>query len=235
MAKGKEARHIIKLKSEASDHCYFTQKNKNNSKERHPAAQVRPDRPQARHVQGSQQAVTAGPIANAERRQRRVTGGFGPLFLFAQRAGNLIRNVASAQFRGGRHVVGPGARGHRPDPPQDGRGRTPRGRQARGQASSSCGSTSSPRPSTSSGSPRTSSARGSPPSAARPTAAAAAAPRTSGRRSSARPSSPALRVGRPRDRRRRRRSPGSARSSGSSATTTWPRCPPTWRRSTRRC
>jgi large subunit ribosomal protein L33 len=34
MAKGKEARHIIKLKSEASDHCYFTQKNKNNSKER---------------------------------------------------------------------------------------------------------------------------------------------------------------------------------------------------------
>jgi large subunit ribosomal protein L33 len=34
MAKGKEARHIVKLKSEASDHCYFTQKNKNNSKER---------------------------------------------------------------------------------------------------------------------------------------------------------------------------------------------------------
>ncbi len=34
MAKGKEARTIIKLKSEASDHCYFTQKNKNNSKER---------------------------------------------------------------------------------------------------------------------------------------------------------------------------------------------------------
>jgi large subunit ribosomal protein L33 len=34
MAKGKEARSIIKLKSEASDHCYFTQKNRNNSKER---------------------------------------------------------------------------------------------------------------------------------------------------------------------------------------------------------
>jgi large subunit ribosomal protein L33 len=34
MAKGKEARLIVKLKSEASDHCYFTQKNKNNSKER---------------------------------------------------------------------------------------------------------------------------------------------------------------------------------------------------------
>ena len=34
LAKGKEARHIIKLKSEASDHCYFTEKNKNNSKER---------------------------------------------------------------------------------------------------------------------------------------------------------------------------------------------------------
>jgi len=34
MAKGKEARLIIKMKSEASDHCYFTQKNKNNSKER---------------------------------------------------------------------------------------------------------------------------------------------------------------------------------------------------------
>ena len=34
MAKGKEARHIVKLKSEASSHCYFTQKNKNNSKER---------------------------------------------------------------------------------------------------------------------------------------------------------------------------------------------------------
>jgi large subunit ribosomal protein L33 len=34
MAKGKEARGIIKLKSEASDHCYFTQKNRNNSKER---------------------------------------------------------------------------------------------------------------------------------------------------------------------------------------------------------
>lgn len=34
MAKSKEARSIIKLKSEASDHCYFTQKNRNNSKER---------------------------------------------------------------------------------------------------------------------------------------------------------------------------------------------------------
>jgi len=34
MAKSKEARQIIKLKSEASDHCYFTQKNKNNTKER---------------------------------------------------------------------------------------------------------------------------------------------------------------------------------------------------------
>jgi large subunit ribosomal protein L33 len=34
MAKGKEARGIIKLKSEASDHCYFTQKNRNNTKER---------------------------------------------------------------------------------------------------------------------------------------------------------------------------------------------------------
>ena len=34
MAKGKEARGIIKLKSEASDHCYFTEKNRNNTKER---------------------------------------------------------------------------------------------------------------------------------------------------------------------------------------------------------
>jgi len=34
MAKSKEARSTIKLKSEASDHCYFTQKNRNNSKER---------------------------------------------------------------------------------------------------------------------------------------------------------------------------------------------------------
>jgi large subunit ribosomal protein L33 len=34
MAKSKEARSIIKLKSEASDHCYFTQKNRNNTKER---------------------------------------------------------------------------------------------------------------------------------------------------------------------------------------------------------
>ena len=34
MAKSKEARSTVKLKSEASDHCYFTQKNRNNSKER---------------------------------------------------------------------------------------------------------------------------------------------------------------------------------------------------------
>jgi large subunit ribosomal protein L33 len=34
MAKGKEARGIIKLVSSESDHCYFTQKNRNNSKER---------------------------------------------------------------------------------------------------------------------------------------------------------------------------------------------------------
>jgi len=34
MAKRKEARATIKLKSEASDHCYFSEKNKNNSKER---------------------------------------------------------------------------------------------------------------------------------------------------------------------------------------------------------
>lgn len=34
MAKSKEARSIIKLKSEASDHCYYTEKNKNNTKER---------------------------------------------------------------------------------------------------------------------------------------------------------------------------------------------------------
>jgi large subunit ribosomal protein L33 len=34
MAKSKEARSTIKLKSEASDHCYFTQKNRNNTKER---------------------------------------------------------------------------------------------------------------------------------------------------------------------------------------------------------
>ena len=34
MAKAKEARSTIKLKSEASDHCYFTQKNRNNTKER---------------------------------------------------------------------------------------------------------------------------------------------------------------------------------------------------------
>ena len=34
MAKGKEARSIIKLKSEASDHCYYTEKNRNNTKER---------------------------------------------------------------------------------------------------------------------------------------------------------------------------------------------------------
>jgi len=34
MAKSKEARGVIKLKLEAGDHCYFTQKNRNNSKER---------------------------------------------------------------------------------------------------------------------------------------------------------------------------------------------------------
>ena len=34
MAKGKEARGIIKLVSSESSHCYFTQKNRNNSKER---------------------------------------------------------------------------------------------------------------------------------------------------------------------------------------------------------
>ena len=34
MAKGKEARGIIKLVSSESDHCYFTEKNRNNSKER---------------------------------------------------------------------------------------------------------------------------------------------------------------------------------------------------------
>ncbi len=34
MAKGKEARGIIKLVSTESSHCYFTQKNRNNTKER---------------------------------------------------------------------------------------------------------------------------------------------------------------------------------------------------------
>ncbi|CAN5163727.1 50S ribosomal protein L33 [soil metagenome] len=34
MAKGKEARGIIKLVSSESDHCYFTQKNRNNTKDR---------------------------------------------------------------------------------------------------------------------------------------------------------------------------------------------------------
>jgi large subunit ribosomal protein L33 len=34
MAKGKEARGIIKLQSSESSHCYYTQKNRNNSKER---------------------------------------------------------------------------------------------------------------------------------------------------------------------------------------------------------
>jgi large subunit ribosomal protein L33 len=34
MAKGKEARHIIKLQSSESSHCYFTEKNKNNTKDR---------------------------------------------------------------------------------------------------------------------------------------------------------------------------------------------------------
>ena len=34
MAKGKEARATIKLQSSESSHCYFTEKNRNNSKER---------------------------------------------------------------------------------------------------------------------------------------------------------------------------------------------------------
>ena len=34
MAKGKEARRIIKLVSSESTHCYFTEKNANNTKER---------------------------------------------------------------------------------------------------------------------------------------------------------------------------------------------------------
>ena len=34
MAKGKEARGIIKLVSSESSHCYFTEKNRNNTKER---------------------------------------------------------------------------------------------------------------------------------------------------------------------------------------------------------
>ena len=34
MAKGKEARGIIKLVSSESTHCYFTEKNRNNTKER---------------------------------------------------------------------------------------------------------------------------------------------------------------------------------------------------------
>ena len=34
MAKGKEARRTIKLQSTESSHCYFTEKNQNNSKER---------------------------------------------------------------------------------------------------------------------------------------------------------------------------------------------------------
>jgi large subunit ribosomal protein L33 len=34
MAKGKEARSTIKLQSSESSHCYFTEKNRNNTKER---------------------------------------------------------------------------------------------------------------------------------------------------------------------------------------------------------
>jgi large subunit ribosomal protein L33 len=34
MAKGKEARSIIKMQSSESSHCYFTEKNRNNTKER---------------------------------------------------------------------------------------------------------------------------------------------------------------------------------------------------------
>ena len=86
MAKGKEARLIVKLKSEASDHCYFTQKNKNNSKERHPAAQVRPDRPQARHVQGSQQAVSSatGGLPGMAKSYVQL-GASAPCFFFTNR------------------------------------------------------------------------------------------------------------------------------------------------------
>ncbi len=34
MAKGKEARAIVKMQSSESSYCYFTEKNKNNTKER---------------------------------------------------------------------------------------------------------------------------------------------------------------------------------------------------------
>jgi large subunit ribosomal protein L33 len=34
VAKGKEARSTIKLQSSESSYCYFTEKNKNNTKER---------------------------------------------------------------------------------------------------------------------------------------------------------------------------------------------------------
>jgi large subunit ribosomal protein L33 len=34
MAKGKDARGTIKLQSSESSHCYFTQKNRNNTKDR---------------------------------------------------------------------------------------------------------------------------------------------------------------------------------------------------------
>lgn len=34
MAKAKEARSTIKLVSSESDHCYYTEKNRNNTKER---------------------------------------------------------------------------------------------------------------------------------------------------------------------------------------------------------
>ena len=34
MAKSKEARSTVKLQSEASSHCYFTEKNRSNTKER---------------------------------------------------------------------------------------------------------------------------------------------------------------------------------------------------------
>ncbi len=34
MAKSKEARSVIKLQSSESSHCYFSEKNRNNTKER---------------------------------------------------------------------------------------------------------------------------------------------------------------------------------------------------------
>jgi len=34
MAKAKDVRMLVKLQSSASSHCYFTQRNRNNTKER---------------------------------------------------------------------------------------------------------------------------------------------------------------------------------------------------------